>query len=312
MIFGDLAILLNVAFIAVSGYFYVTAAVSIAFLFSRKRRAGFSAKCRQRLLWSVVVLPGLVGLALAALILMADALPAPLIDFAHWHHLEVFRLDSWHGLVLMLFGVIFSRALYLSVKSILRHKNAVRTIFDLEAMGQYQKNAVNGVYAVTAGFLKPRALIGAAMKTHLTTEEFDIVGRHELAHVRNYDPLRKLCFAFLTAFFPPSIRRRLGQELSLCLEQIADESTVSDFRDRINVASTLLKVCRLTREQSSYSHLCHFGVSEIEARVHYLLQPISHTRFPYLSLGLLLVALLISSVSILDIYHHAIEVLFSH
>jgi len=96
--------------------------------------------------------------------------------------------------------------------------------------------------AVTvSGVWKPRILVSEAALAILTPAELRIALRHETAHVRYFDNLRKLLFRF--AAFPGMAR--LEAAWSEAAEMAADDAAVSSVRDALDLASALIKLSRL-------------------------------------------------------------------
>lgn len=96
--------------------------------------------------------------------------------------------------------------------------------------------------AVTvSGVWKPRILVSEAALAILTPAELCIALRHERAHVRYFDNLRKLLFRF--AAFPGM--SRLEAAWSEAAEMAADDAAVSSVRDALDLAAALIKLSRL-------------------------------------------------------------------
>jgi Zn-dependent protease with chaperone function len=103
-----------------------------------------------------------------------------------------------------------------------------RTCRDLPAV------AVSGVW-------KPRILVSDTAISLLTPAELRTALRHETAHVRYLDNLRKLLFRFST--FPGMAR--LEAAWSEAAEMAADDAAVSSFTDALDLAAALIKLSRL-------------------------------------------------------------------
>ena len=96
--------------------------------------------------------------------------------------------------------------------------------------------------AVTvSGVWKPRILVSEAALEVLTPAELRTALRHETAHVRHLDNLKKLAFRF-SAF--PGMARLEGA-WSEAAEMAADDAAVSSFRDALDLAAALIKLSRL-------------------------------------------------------------------
>jgi beta-lactamase regulating signal transducer with metallopeptidase domain len=94
---------------------------------------------------------------------------------------------------------------------------------------------------VVAGVRKPRVLVSDAALEVLAPEELRIALRHELAHVRSYDNLKKLVFRF--APFPGMAK--LEGAWSQASELAADDAAVSNLNEAVDLATALVKLSRL-------------------------------------------------------------------
>jgi Zn-dependent protease with chaperone function len=103
---------------------------------------------------------------------------------------------------------------------------------------------------IVSGVWKPRILVSEAALSLLTPAELRTALKHETAHVRYFDNLRKLLFRF--SAFPGMAR--LEAAWSEAAEMAADDAAVSSFTDALDLASALIKLSRLSPIQVS-SHL---------------------------------------------------------
>ncbi|HTE89519.1 MAG TPA: M56 family metallopeptidase [Terriglobales bacterium] len=103
---------------------------------------------------------------------------------------------------------------------------------------------------IVSGVWKPRILVSDAALSLLTPAELRTALKHETAHVRYFDNLRKLLFRF--SAFPGMAR--LEAAWSEAAEMAADDAAVSNFTDALDLASALIKLSRLSPIQVS-SHL---------------------------------------------------------
>jgi Zn-dependent protease with chaperone function len=103
---------------------------------------------------------------------------------------------------------------------------------------------------IVSGVWKPRILVSEAALGLLTPAELRTALKHETAHVRYFDNLRKLLFRF--SAFPGMAR--LEAAWSEAAEMAADDAAVSNFTDALDLASALIKLSRLSPIQVS-SHL---------------------------------------------------------
>src|SRR5258708_22632460 len=92
-----------------------------------------------------------------------------------------------------------------------------------------------------AGVLRPRVLMSGAAEFLLTTKELQTALRHELAHVRRRDNLKKLLLRFVA--FPGMIG--LEEVWLEATEMAADDSAVSSVGEALDLAAALIKLSRV-------------------------------------------------------------------
>ena len=92
-----------------------------------------------------------------------------------------------------------------------------------------------------AGTRKPRVLVSDATVEVLTADELGVALKHELAHIRSCDNLKKLVFRFCP--FPGMVP--LETAWSQAAELTADDDAVRNVNDALNLAAALVKLSRL-------------------------------------------------------------------
>jgi Zn-dependent protease with chaperone function len=241
-----------------------------------------SARQSARLLFAMRVLP----LAGAAVVTLAVAVPSFLL-------LEPRQVDEEIGIVpllltlaclaLLTWGVrravaaqrqtAIALARWLSGAAALPCKTDVpifRTGKDSPTL------AVTGVYA-------PLVLVSETTIDILNEAELESALRHEMAHVRSRDNLKKLFFRF--AAFPGM--EPLERAWSEDAEMAADADAVSSMRDALDLAAALIKLSRLAPVQQPAAALATgllHGPDALTARVDRLFawhQPHSRTMNPW-------------------------------
>lgn len=92
-----------------------------------------------------------------------------------------------------------------------------------------------------AGVRDAKVLVSEATAAALTPAELETALRHEIAHVRAYDNLKKLLFRL--AVFPgmAALEHAWSEEAELA----ADDAAVGSLRDALDLAAALIKVSRL-------------------------------------------------------------------
>jgi len=96
-----------------------------------------------------------------------------------------------------------------------------------------------------AGVREPKVLVSEAAIAVLTPPELRTALRHEMAHARSYDNLKKLLFRF--SVFPgmAGLESAWAEQSELA----ADDAAVSCVRDALDLAAALIKVSRLSTRQ---------------------------------------------------------------
>lgn len=97
-----------------------------------------------------------------------------------------------------------------------------------------------------AGVCRPRLLLSKSTVALLSPDELNSAVRHEIAHMRFHDNLKKLALRF--AWFPGMTR--LEQAWQQAAEVAADDAAVSNAREALDLAAALIKVSRLVPSQS--------------------------------------------------------------
>lgn len=321
MIFGGLGLALNITTIVILSCSFTLILASLIMKHFHNALSNFNAISRSQILWCIVILPWFVS-ALSVVALVFPELYQWNLAWAslHWHHIYNFSIFSWHGASLIIFS---SFCLLLLLSRLVR---ALKMYSNINQLNSFSKPDVlsNGcliiesseVNAFTSGLLNAKAFITTGLNSRLSDDENSIVQLHELAHVKNSDPLRKYIFSLLASFFPLKISEQLNASFSLALEQVADNEVLKEIPDVALVAKTLVNVTRLQLHSSQIappvSENCSFINTPLESRIHYLLNESKGKSFPYFILIILVFA--ISSISTLsvDLIHHSFEQLFSH
>jgi beta-lactamase regulating signal transducer with metallopeptidase domain len=145
------------------------------------------------------------------------------------------------GFLLMGFGVV-NAAL-----AVMRASRRIATWLDeaklVDASGAVPvlRIARVGPALTAAGILRPKVLVSGAAEFVLTQKEFDTALRHELAHVRRRDNLKKLALR-LVAF--PGMAGLENAWLD-ATEMAADDAAVFSSAEALDLAAALIKLSRL-------------------------------------------------------------------
>lgn len=276
-------------------------------------------KPRKILLWLMILMPWLIGLA-TALYLLDIYLSSSVFyteSYTHWHHMDQFDWYSWHGATLLIALLYAVNVIGQKIKQLYQHKQQVNALTALATATE--KNLIQidtpQAGAFTTGFIDKKCFVTTGLINQTTTEEYDVVISHEQAHAKANDPFKKWLFSLLAEFFIPPIAERLKLHMVLAMEQDADNAVIKLGKDKLFVASTLIKIAKLNAQDPLVKDselIVNFGADVLEQRIFFLLdklklQPINK----YLTSALVLLLVLICMTS-LDGIHHVIETLFSH
>jgi len=117
------------------------------------------------------------------------------------------------------------------------------------------------------GVQNPRVLVSESTVALLSHEELCVAIKHELAHIRSRDNLKKLVFHFCP--FPGMAK--LESAWSQAAELAADDAAVSNLDDAIDLAAALVKLSRLVSVEAAPICTVGFVTGSISARVARLL-----------------------------------------
>lgn len=326
MIMGQAALWLNLLTIAalclLLGILFVSAvctAISRFPLLSVR----LSASARRVLLWSAALLPWLAAGTASTVLVFPAILGARAASLVHWHHIHTFIIFSWHGLFALGFLVLTAVMLVRSFRRAYRHLSRLRLLLQVCELDAGDASIIHSPrpQAFTTGLLRPRGFYTSALRDGVTADEFTVVRQHEEAHAGRYDPLKKLLFSLLAGFFPGAQRNYLNRQMTLCMEQCADEQVSRQGWSETFIAQTLLKVTRLSNGlplsglqagNTSSPLCCHFALDQLDARIHYLLAENKGRSCPAILVGILFLLLAGSCLFSVDALHHIIETLSPH
>jgi len=285
-----------------------------------EKQINYAAKTYQKILWTLVLMPWLVGLIAAISLVFFDAeLYAwqNIIPGIHWHHVDEFNMMSWHG---VLASLVVCIVVYALGKSGLELFNNIQKTKVLKSMGHLGSDNsylldTDSPMAFVGGYFKPQIFITTGLKKALNPDELAIVLLHEHEHLQNKDALKKLLFRWLSSIFPRNTSIKFQTAMNLSIEQCADQAITSQIRDKSKIAETLLKVKSLSVDTEA-SHIpqnavCHYGFDEVERRIRYLLLPEPDKAFPVLSMVMIVPVLNFSCTYFAASAHHLIEHILS-
>lgn len=120
---------------------------------------------------------------------------------------------------------------------------------------------------ILIGMREPRVLVSESAVAVLGHEELRVALKHELAHIRSWDNLKKLLFRF-TPF--PGLAK-LEAAWSQAAELAADDAAVSNVNDALDLAAALVKLSRLVPVEAAPACTVGFVTGSIRARIARLL-----------------------------------------
>lgn len=120
---------------------------------------------------------------------------------------------------------------------------------------------------ILVGVCRPKVLVSESTVALLSLKELQIALRHELAHMRSYDNLKKMMFRLS----PWPGMKKLETAWSQAAELTADATAVSSARDAVDLAAALVKLSRLVPVAVTPACTVGFVTSSVETRVARLL-----------------------------------------
>ena len=109
-----------------------------------------------------------------------------------------------------------------------------------------------------AGIVRPAVFMSPAAAAALSGPELESVIRHEMAHVRRRDNLKRLLFCACAFPFMQGVEHAWADST----EAAADDAAVSSTGEALDLAAALVKLSRLVSAKST--HNCSVGPSEAE------------------------------------------------
>jgi len=145
------------------------------------------------------------------------------------------------GAAILVFGIVKALLAWIQTSRSVSSWVADSRTLNLEATVPAFQTPESAPLLAVAGLCRPKLLVSGCARRLLDPGELDVAIRHELAHVRSRDNLKKLllracAFPFLDA---------LDRAWLEAAEINADDEAVRDERSALDLASALLKVSRL-------------------------------------------------------------------
>jgi Zn-dependent protease with chaperone function len=225
-----------------------------------------SERSPANLLFTLRILPQLAS----TLITLAFVLPSYL-------RLEPTTADEDTGILPLVFGIcalsLFAYGLWRVVSAQTRASRVVASWLegadplDADAKAATFRSQSDVLPLTLVGVFKSRVLVSNSAVALLSGDELHIALKHEMAHLRSHDNLKKLIFRFSP--FPGMAR--LETAWSQAAELAADDAAVSSLHDAIDLAAALVKLSRLVSVEAAPACTVGFVTGSIRARVARLL-----------------------------------------
>jgi Zn-dependent protease with chaperone function len=323
MLISDLALTLNLMAIALLGFFVGALLLSFTWFLFGRFVSVYSTSSQKMLVWTWLLGPWLLGLVTMLIfspVFEQTALYAWIERLAHWHHLYVFQLNSWHGVTVILFVVFSVGLIVIKGSQVYRQGNVLYTLKHFSSSEHLTNHGQKILIidsdvatAFTSGLLHPTCYISQGLIDKLSAAELNIVIEHELAHTHNKDPLFMLLIACLSAYYPKKLALLLNAKYRLMTEHAADQSTVLKHSAE-DVAAAILKVVRLQKllpAKDTNLYLSYFGANDITLRIQQLLKPTKKSIPMIIPVAVMLTMLCVTIVAV-DATHHLVESVFTH
>jgi len=146
------------------------------------------------------------------------------------------------GAAVLIFGIINALLAWMRTSSSVSSWTSDSRTLNLKAAVPAFQTPESASLLAVAGLCRPKLLVSGCARQLLEPGEFDVAIRHELAHVRRRDNLKKLLLR--TCAFP--FLGALDRAWLEAAEISADDEAVQDERSALDLASALLKVSRLS------------------------------------------------------------------
>jgi beta-lactamase regulating signal transducer with metallopeptidase domain len=173
------------------------------------------------------------------------------------------------GLLLLLAGIVHAARALFRARQVMAFWLSEASV-DLSGPVPLLRAAHGLPTLIAAGIFRPKVLLSYGAEFVLTSPELQSALRHELAHVRRRDNLRKLLLRF--AAFPGLAT--LEAAWREAAEMAADDAAVSSAAEALDLASALIKLSRLGPLEAPAeltTALLHSPAESVQARVRRLL-----------------------------------------
>jgi beta-lactamase regulating signal transducer with metallopeptidase domain len=288
---------------------YSGLSVAVAILWARvwTHSERYSARHRADLLFAIRVLP----LAISLAVTLAFTVPSFVLLEPHATREPVGAIPivlGLCGLILLLRGILNAAAAVLRASTTIATWVGNGLLVNRESSVPVLRISRVVPALTAAGIFRPLVLISEAVESVLNANELQSALRHELAHVRRRDNLKKLLLRFVA--FPGM--HALEVAWLQATEMAADDAAVSTATEALDLAAALIKLSLLGSLPSApdiATTLVHAPLASVNARIERLIAWDGRQKKLALSLSPLYMACvtLATLAAVVVTYSHALE-----
>ena len=237
-------------------FFLVYSALSLAVALGWKGIAFLLRRRSQQVLADSLFVIRILPLLVAALTTLLFVVPSFVLLEPRWSEERLGALPvvlGWAGLVLLLFGLWnTSKTVLRTARLVLAWSSGAQLVPCGGSIPVFRTAVLAGAGkepppVAVAGIIRPAVFISLAATTALSDSELQSVIRHETAHVRRRDNLKRLLFRLCS--FP--FLQRAEDAWADATEPAADDAAVSSAEEALDLASALVKLSFLMTSGSS-------------------------------------------------------------
>jgi beta-lactamase regulating signal transducer with metallopeptidase domain len=288
---------------------YSGLSVAVAILWARvwTHSERYSARHRADLLFAIRMLP----LAISLAVTLAFTVPSFVLLEPHATREPVGAIPivlGLCGLILLLRGILNAAAAVLRASATIATWVGNGLLVNRESSVPVLRISRVVPALTAAGIFRPLVLISEAVESVLNANELQSALRHELAHVRRRDNLKKLLLRFVA--FPGM--HALEVAWLQATEMAADDAAVSTASEALDLAAALIKLSRLGSlplAPDIATTLVHAPLGSVNARIERLIAWNGQQKRSALSLSPLYMACvtLATLAAVVVTYSHALE-----
>lgn len=133
--------------------------------------------------------------------------------------------------------------------------------------------------AITMGLMHPKIVLSTGLMNLLNDDELEAVIAHEMAHVKNRDPLTIFFMTLCSStFWYIPILKWLNQQYRILKELVADDFAIEKQETTVHISSALLKMLKVKKPDTMAFTYASFADTTINYRINFLLNPLKEMR----------------------------------